>query len=427
MIRRSRWATALGLVFLGSTMAGAARATTAVDADTIDASGITVLGSGPVQFRPANEAQAAVFDGALRLAFENRSDMGYPWIDLDSMSLDLRAASDNGQQAAVLATSTLTDAGLTIRVTTARASIANLEAIADAVTRLADAGVPNADLIWMTAPDQKNNRIVITISQRNDELMAALASRFGTDLIEVRVRAGGPAAAANRDSDGPPFWGGAYYTTSTGKACSTGFAWIAGSHGAMITAAHCISTGGTVSYPSYSNVGSVASGSEENWSDANGTQYYTGQSVYRGDVALIRYYSYQSSAYVYSGAPHTSTSKAVAAMHSTWAQFGDAVCVNGVTTGEWCGMVVQTGANIWYLINGVNVWARNVVEADAVGPMCPTHGDSGAPVYQKRADGKVTAFGIFSGSLPLGVSCGAFFTDIWDAYYGLPGTLKVTG
>jgi hypothetical protein len=195
----------------------------------------------------------------------------------------------------------------------------------------------------------------------------------------------------------------------------------------MITAAHCISTGGTVSYPSYSNVGSVSANSEENWSDSNGTQYYTGQTVYRGDVALIRYYSYSSSGIIYSGAAHTSTHSSVAGMFSRWAQFGDAACINGVTTGEWCGMVTATGGNAWYLVNGFNVWARHVVQAEAVGWTCPTHGDSGAPVYQKRSDGRVDALGILSGSLPLGIECAAYFTDIRDAYYGLPGSIKTSG
>jgi hypothetical protein len=423
MARRTRWALLLALMLVGSaTMAGSANA-----GSSVDTSGIEVVGPDALQFRATDEAQAMAFDGALNLAYANRADMGYPWIDFAAKTLDLTVFDDAGQKAALLAEGGLDAAGLTIAITSARASIAKLDAIADDATRLVEAGVPNADLIWMTEPDQMNNRVVITVSKLDAALMSALASRFGTDLIAVRVRPGGPAAAANRDSDAPAFWGGAYFTTSTGKACTTGFAWNAGDAGDMITAAHCISTGGTISYPNYSNVGTVRSGYEENWSDANGTQYYTGQSVYRGDVALIRYPSYHTGPYIYSGAPHTSTYSAVAAIHSRFSQFGDAACIDGVVTGEWCGMVTQTGANIWYVINGFSVWARNVVEADALGPSCPTHGDSGAPVYQKRSDGKVTALGILSGSLPLGVDCGAFFTDIWDAYYGLPGNLKVTG
>lgn len=38
----------------------------------------------------------------------------------------------------------------------------------------------------------------------------------------------------------------------------------------------------------FSNVGNVTANSEENWDSVHGTQYYTGQSTYRGDVALIR-------------------------------------------------------------------------------------------------------------------------------------------
>jgi hypothetical protein len=353
--------------------------------------------------------------------------MGYPWVDHESKTLELRAANAAGQTAAALAERKLPKAALATRITTARASIAQLEAIADDATRLIDAGLSHADLIWMTEPDQKNNRLVITISKSNDELMAALANRYGTDLVEVRVRPGGPAAALNRDADYPAFFGGARWSSTTYQ-CTTGFAWNTGSYGAMITAAHCISTGGNASYTNFPNVGSVTSASEENWSSTTGTQYYPGQSVYRGDVALIRYHSNGSSGtYIYSGAPGTSTASAVAVMHTQWAQTGDAVASNGVTHGEWSGVVTTTGGNIWYLVNGIHVWGRNMVVATALGPDCPEHGDSGAPVYQKRADGKVIAFGILSGSLPLGVSCDMYFTDIRDTYFGLPGSLKVTG
>jgi hypothetical protein len=113
-------------------------------------------------------------------------------------------------------------------------------------------------------------------------------------------------------------------------------------------------------------------------------------------------------------------------MASRRSQWGDAACVNGVVTGEWCGMVVGTGINILYILDGPNVWARNVVEARALGNTCPTHGDSGAPVYRKLSATRVAAVGIWSGSFPEVVACTVWFTDIWDAYFGLPGTLKTT-
>jgi hypothetical protein len=87
-------------------------------------------------------------------------------------------------------------------------------------------------------------------------------------------------------------------------------------------------------------------------------------------------------------------------------------------------MVVGTGINILYLGAGPNVWARNVVEARAGGNTCPNRGDSGAPVYRKPSAGQVAAVGIFSGWSSAIIACQVWFTDIWDAYFGLPGTLK---
>lgn len=86
--------------------------------------------------------------------------------------------------------------------------------------------------------------------------------------------------------------------------------------------------------------------------------------------------------------------------------------------------MTATNVNIWYLINGVNVWARHMQHAESLGPQCPTQGDSGAPVY-RNVTGGVAGVGILSGSLPILVTCNVYFTDIWDAYYGLPGSLKV--
>jgi hypothetical protein len=145
----------------------------------------------------------------------------------------------------------------------------------------------------MTEPDQKNNRIIVTVSEAPDDLLDALAARFGTERIAVRIEGPAPQAstAANRDSDSPPFWGGAkFYPDLT---CTTGFPWNVGSGvSGMLTAGHCAPTGSTsVNYPAYNNVGTIRSDYEENWDTTYGTQYFRGQSVYRGDLALVRYRS----------------------------------------------------------------------------------------------------------------------------------------
>jgi hypothetical protein len=397
-------------------------------AEDTTSNGIAVVGPEAIQVRPADEDQAAAFNTALELAYAHRDDLGYPWLDAASGVLELSFATGLGETVAAAAVDRLSAGGRTVRLRPAPASVAELDALADAVTRLNADGVPGADRIWKTEADQKNNRIIITVSEAPDELLDALAARFGTERIAVRIQGPPPGAstAANRDSDSPPFWGGAkFYPDLT---CTTGFPWNVGSGvSGMLTAGHCAPTGSnSVNYPNYNNVGFIRSASEENWDATYGTQYFSGQSVYRGDLALVRYRSsYSSGPYVYSGGPHTSTASAVDSMASRRSQWGDAACVNGVVTGEWCGMVVGTGLNILYLVAGPNVWARNVVEARALGNTCPTRGDSGAPVYRKLSATRVAAVGIFSGWFAQVVACTVWFTDIWDAYYGLPGSLKV--
>ena len=424
MRSRGYWPALVSLVLAMAALPTGALAASPV-AETRHASGIALVGPTPIQVAPKNATQGMAFDAALKIAQKNRTHMGYPWIDPSTGTLEISVAGAKGQSAALGAQNDKAIAALPSRVKTAAASIDQLDKIGDAVTRLLGNGVPNADLIWMTEPDQKNNRIVITMSSLDDKLMSALAAQFGTDLIAVRIRARPNTSSASRNSDAPPFWGGAKYSTAT-TVCSTGFPWDVGSGvSGMLTAAHCASTGGSISYPAYSNVGSVRSASEENWKLNDGTQHYTGQTVDRGDVALIRYTSsYSSKGYIYMGPPGSNTSAKVAGMDSRWAQFFDAVCVGGITTGEWCGAVTDTGVNIYYVTDGA--WVRHIDVAGAAGNTCPTHGDSGAPVYQKRSDGRVTAFGILSGSAPIILYCEVYFTDIWDAYYGLPGVLKTT-
>jgi hypothetical protein len=206
---------------------------------------------------------------------------------------------------------------------------------------------------------------------------------------------------------------------------TTGFAWTFGTKSGMLTAAHCIPSGGSISYPNYANAGTVASGSEENWNVNTGTAYYTGQTVYRGDVALIRYSTAASSAVIYSGAPHSNTTSVVKSVQTRRAQVGDAACTNGVITGGWCGMVTAVNVNAWYFDDGPNVWARRIQQTEALGPSCPQDGDSGGPVFRDVTGGKA-AVGILSGSGAFGVSCAMYFTDVLDADAGLPGTIKLS-
>lgn len=179
------------------------------------------------------------FDAALTLALENPNDLGYPWFETDTGTLDLSAADSKGKTILAGARSAAAISAVPTRLTTAQASVAELFNIGDAVTPLHSRGVPDADLIYMTEPDQRDNLIVITVSKASQKLTAALADQFGTTHIAVRVRPlDGTAGANSRASDSPPFWGGAKIKTPVGS-CTTGFAWAVGSVSALLTAAHC--------------------------------------------------------------------------------------------------------------------------------------------------------------------------------------------
>ena len=390
-----------------------------------DLGGLHVDGPSPVQFVPDSEAHALLFDAALTEAFKHPADMGYPWLDISHGTLELRYATPVGQKIAESGLVQFKSDDVDVRVVPAAASIQELDDIGDGVTRLASDVVPDADLIWLTVPDQKNERIVVAIRKANDELAALLTERYGADRVAFRVVNAGPAYSGNRNDDFSPYWGGARINVPAGH-CTSGFAWNVGGVNAMLTAAHCAPGGGTVEYDSHPGAAWVQAGYEENWNSNLGTQYYTGQSTYRGDVALARYVSGLTSPRIYNGDPGTSTNTAVGAMAFRRRQTTDGVYIDGTTTGEWYGNVTDTGVNINYRGDGPNVWARNVVIVYALGWECPTHGDSGGPAYKYQSDGDVTAVGIYSGGLPEGLDCFAFMTDIYDPAAALPGSLKTT-
>jgi hypothetical protein len=389
-------------------------------AESLDLSGLTIVGPEVMQVEvPEDEADS--WDAAFSLAYERPDDFGYPWLDYATRTIRLSPATEKGRAAAEAAAAKF-DPRFSVIIEDTGSSIAELDSLADALTRLNGTGLADADLIWKTEPDELYNRIVVTVGDATPGLMKGLASHFGTTTLAVRVTPVPKSGSNNRDDDSPGFWGGAKITVPAG-GCTTGFGWYISSQSGMVLAGHCAPTGGSVSYPSYSNAGTISSGSEENWSTSTGTVYFPSESVYRGDVALIRYPSYASGAVVYDGAIHTSTNSPVGDMHSTWSSIGQHVCVNGAYSGEHCGVVGNVGANVWYNNDGPNVWARHVVVVDP-DASCPIAGDSGAPVYKRRSDGKLTAYGVQSGTSTFLFACQFIYTDIRDVYYGVPGSLR---
>ncbi|GIW19758.1 MAG: hypothetical protein KatS3mg065_0054 [Chloroflexota bacterium] len=163
--------------------------------EDVTSNGIALVGPEAIQVRPADEDQANAFNAALELAYAHREDLGYPWLDSASGVLELSFATGLGETVAAGAVDGLSAGGRTVRLRPAPASIAELDALADAVTRLNAAGVPGADRIWMTEPDQKNNRIIVTVSDAPDEPHTSTAS--AVDGMASRWSQIGDAACVN--------------------------------------------------------------------------------------------------------------------------------------------------------------------------------------------------------------------------------------
>jgi hypothetical protein len=69
MSRGVRWIQFAALVVLvAGPMASPSQATAAGAVDTVDPSGISLVGSDAIQFKAQNETQAKAFDAALNLA-----------------------------------------------------------------------------------------------------------------------------------------------------------------------------------------------------------------------------------------------------------------------------------------------------------------------------------------------------------------------
>ncbi|MGH3739640.1 MAG: hypothetical protein ACRDT6_29170 [Micromonosporaceae bacterium] len=170
--------------------------------------------------------------------------------------------------------------------------------------------------------------------------------------------------------------------------------------------------------------------SDENWRNGVGTVYLTGQSTYRGDLALIEVVPSRSSTHrMYVGDSSSSTAWQVRSMSSRRAAAGDGYCTSGRVSGALCGWEVDAArVNVKY--DGGEV-VRNVTVGYKTAS-CTRPGDSGSPVYRKRTDSGVNAVGIHSGHGGGGGDfyggiwdpCKEIHTDIWDAYYAFPGTLR---
>jgi hypothetical protein len=305
-----------------------------------------------------------------------------------------------------------------------------LNAIKDEVVTLTPDVLPDSDKILNALVQPELDRVIVEATAASDALRLGLATRYGSDAVAIRlVDDPGPSQFDARQSDtsNGGFYGGARIYTSVG-GCTSGFSWRYSGYQAMITAGHCTTFGGSVSTP----VETMGTAVKDTWANGSGTVLIDGQTSYHGDVSLIKLSgSRTSAARIYVGSSTSTLSRAVGAMWSRRADYGDQYCSGGATAGELCGWKVSAIRINHKYSDGTVI--KNAVRGTKQG-QCTLSGDSGGPVYTVNSAGKVVAKGIHNGTSGGGSDhwggafdpCYEYFTDIWDAYLGFPGTLAMS-
>jgi hypothetical protein len=177
-----------------------------VGAQARHSTGIVLL--GPIDYNariePFPDSLRKAWNDAYTLAQEvYPDDFGRPWMDLTTDEVVVSAATANGAEIArrwvqsglrVASpkpggpfTIDLPRPEVAVRIRLVQLSIRGLDRVMDAVTDLVRAGVPGADRIYSAGPDPEHDRVIIVTDRLNDQLLEAIAARFGLDVIAVRV------------------------------------------------------------------------------------------------------------------------------------------------------------------------------------------------------------------------------------------------
>jgi hypothetical protein len=442
---------------LGATMGSAPVDAASRTADYTDPSGLLVVMTGHDRIVP--EAQRDSYAAYDALSEANPEDFGYASPNIENGKVSLAVVSAKGEAALVAlegggkptaATTALRGEsaeatqkragagaqaaprgrGLQVNATHTGRSRASVERDKDALIDWSkDPRFAEADL-WQTSVESSTGRVIVTVAKLTPALAEAIVAAYGTADVVVQV-APNPQLETNigRLVDNSPFYAGSRINVPLGS-CTNAFSWNIGSIPAMVTAGHCVPTGGSVRTPS-SAMGSVTSGTRESWNTGVGTVTVPGFSGYHGDGAIIAISSGKTSyPYIYRGAYNAAGYSRVLGMWSRRALAGDKYCTGGSFGGEICGWTVSaTQVNVAY---GGGVIGRNEVRSGGKQGACTRSGDSGGSVFTASATG-VTAKGVHNGGGGGGSDnyggvldqCTEVFTDIWDIYYGLPGSLDL--
>ena len=177
-----------------------------VGAQARHSTGIVLI--GPIDYNariePLPDSLRKAWNDAYTLAQEGYpDDFGRPWPDLTTGELVVSAATANGFEIARRwvqsgvrmpspkpggpFTIDLPRPDVSVRIQTVRHSILGLQRLMDDVIELRRAGVPGADRIYSAGQDPEHDRVIIVTDRLNDQLLEAIAARFGIDVIAVRI------------------------------------------------------------------------------------------------------------------------------------------------------------------------------------------------------------------------------------------------
>lgn len=163
-------ATAMTIAACGSPIASSSASPSAISA----ADAILVVGADEqVQAIPRGEVLANAFNSAMQVAEANGVDVGYPWIDPATGELVLSAVTPRGRSLLEAARPSVP-----FRIRTVPYGAAELRRIQDGATFLRAEGVADANLIYQTLPDDRDNRAMIVICRMSQPLVDALPARW---------------------------------------------------------------------------------------------------------------------------------------------------------------------------------------------------------------------------------------------------------
>jgi hypothetical protein len=152
---------------------------------------------GAPVYEPLNKAHS----DAYLLAENHPNDFGYPWADQVKRELIISVTGPTGDTLArewIASGATYTapngakstflpQPAVAARIQTVPRSYAQLGKLMDDIIDATRGGLPEGNTIRSLGPDGEHDRVVIEVQQLSGALASALALRFGTEAIAIRI------------------------------------------------------------------------------------------------------------------------------------------------------------------------------------------------------------------------------------------------